>query len=73
MADEILLRVSEAARRLGIGRSLMYRLLFDGQVTSVKIGRSRRIPVGALEEFVRTKVGAIESFESRYQRTRLGR
>jgi len=56
MADEILLDVSEAARRLGIGRSLLYRLILEGHVLSVKIGRSRRVPVWALEEFVKTKV-----------------
>lgn len=56
MADEILLGVSEAARRLGIGRSLLYRLILEGHVQSVKIGRSRRVPVWALEEFVKTKL-----------------
>lgn len=56
MADEILLSVKEAARRLAICRSLLYRLMLEGQVLSVKIGRSRRIPLYALEEFVTTKV-----------------
>jgi len=55
MADEILLTVREAARRLGIGRSLLYRLMLEGQVLSVKIGRSRRVPVSALEEFAKKK------------------
>jgi excisionase family DNA binding protein len=60
MADEILLSVSEAARRLGIGRSLLYSLMLEGQVLSVKIGRSRRVPLCALEEFVKTKVADAE-------------
>jgi excisionase family DNA binding protein len=73
MADEILLRVSEAARRLGIGRSLLYRLMLGGQVVSVKIGRSRRVPVWALEEFVKTKMAEAEGVDFPLQVLRLGR
>lgn len=52
-ADErILLSVVEAAKRLGIGRSLMYELLGSGQVRSIHVGRLRKIPVAALSEFV---------------------
>jgi excisionase family DNA binding protein len=39
-----LLRIEEAADRLGIGRSLMYRLVLSGAVKSVPLGRLRRIP-----------------------------
>ncbi|HWO73727.1 MAG TPA: helix-turn-helix domain-containing protein [Dehalococcoidia bacterium] len=63
MGDEILLTVNEAARRLGIGRSLLYRLMLEGEVLSVKIGRSRRIPVLALEEFVKAKVAEAEGVD----------
>ena len=53
MSDErLLLTVPEAALRLGVGRSFLYRLVMAGEVRSVKLGRSRRIPVRALEEFV---------------------
>ena len=48
----LLLTVEEAADRLGIGRSLMYELLRDRQVTSVRIGRLRRVPAESLIEFV---------------------
>ena len=63
MADEILFSVSEAARRLGIGRSLLYRLILEGEVLSVKIGRSRRVPRCALEEFVKRKVADAEGVD----------
>jgi excisionase family DNA binding protein len=63
VADEILLSVREAARRLGIGRSLLYSLMLEGQVLSVKIGRSRRVPLCALEEFVKTKVTDAEGVD----------
>ena len=50
--DRLLLRVEEAAERLGIGRSLMYRLVLSGEVQSVPVGRLRRIPCEALTEYV---------------------
>jgi excisionase family DNA binding protein len=50
--DRLLLRIEEAASRLGIGRSLMYRLVLSGQVQSVPLGRLRRIPAEALREYV---------------------
>lgn len=48
----LLLRVEEAAERLGIGRSLMYHLIVTGAVESVPVGRLRRIPCEALDEYV---------------------
>ena len=47
--DKLLLRIEEAAKRLGIGRSLMYRLVLSGEVQSVPL---RRIPAEALREYV---------------------
>lgn len=48
----ILLRVEEAAHRLGIERTLMYALIQSGDVESVRLGRLRRVPVECLDEFV---------------------
>jgi excisionase family DNA binding protein len=48
----LLLRVEEAALRLGIGRTSMYRLVMTGEVESVQIGGLRRIPAPCLEEYV---------------------
>lgn len=50
----LLLTVEEAARLLSIGRPKMWRLIMAGEVVSVKIGGSRRIPNSALEDYVRT-------------------
>ena len=50
--QQLLLRVEEAAARLGIGRSLMYRLVLSGEVESVHVGRLRRIPAECLAEHV---------------------
>jgi len=50
--QRLLLTVSEAAQQLGIGRSLLYELLADGQVESIHVGRLRRIPIDALADFI---------------------
>jgi excisionase family DNA binding protein len=51
-AQRLLLTVQEAADRLGIGRSLLYELLADGQVESIHVGRFRRIPADALGTYI---------------------
>ena len=50
--QRLLLTVSEAAQQLGIGRSLLYELLADGEVESIHVGRLRRIPIDALADFI---------------------
>lgn len=47
-----LLRVEEVARRLKISRSTLYALLLSGEVPSLRIGRLRRIPSSALDEWM---------------------
>jgi excisionase family DNA binding protein len=48
----LLLTPEEAARRLSIGRTTIYALMASGDLSSVTIGRCRRIPVSALRSFV---------------------
>jgi excisionase family DNA binding protein len=50
--EKLLLSPSEAAAYLSIGRSKVYELMRLGELRSVKIGGSRRIPRAALGEFV---------------------
>lgn len=59
--NPVLLTVEDAAQALALGRTKVYELVESGALRSVKIGRSRRIPVQALGEFV----DAIHSGESR--------
>jgi excisionase family DNA binding protein len=47
-----LLTAEQAASALSICRTKVYELLRTGQLESVQIGSSRRIPVAALDEFV---------------------
>jgi excisionase family DNA binding protein len=51
-----LLTVKEAASILGIGRSTVYDLIYAGRIRSVKIGSSRRIRRGDLDDLVRDLV-----------------
>lgn len=51
-AEPLLLDVQEAARMVGIGRSKLYELIRKGHIPVVHIGRSVRVPVSALREFV---------------------
>lgn len=48
----LVLTVEEAAERLGVGRTLVYALVRSGEIESIAIGRLRRIPCDALEDFV---------------------
>lgn len=50
--DAVLLRVEEAAARLGIARTSMFKLIRTGEVRSVQVGRLRRVPVACLDEYV---------------------
>jgi len=56
----LLLTVEEAARLLSIGRPKMWQLIMTGEVLSVKIGASRRIPMTALEAYVRQLVASAD-------------
>lgn len=49
---KVLLTVDEAATALSLGRTYLYRLLMSKEIVSVKVGRVRRIPVAALNDYV---------------------
>jgi excisionase family DNA binding protein len=50
--EKLLLSPTEAAAQLSIGRSKVYELIRLGQLRSVKIGASRRIPQAAHADFM---------------------
>ena len=59
--EKILLTPEEAAEVLNIGRDKVYKLIRTGELASVKIGKSRRVPTDAVHQLVRdlaAKVGA---------------
>lgn len=51
MVDQIMVKVEEAGKLCGIGRSKMYELVRTGVVPSVKIGKSVRIRVTDLRHW----------------------
>lgn len=63
MSDEprLLLRIDEAARLLGLGRSKAYELVASGELPAVRIGRARRIPVAGLQAWVERRVAEQEA------------
>jgi excisionase family DNA binding protein len=48
----LLLRPEEVAQALGVGRTMVFELIRTGELRSVKIGKSRRIPIAAVREYV---------------------
>lgn len=48
----LLITITDAAAMLSISKAALYRLILQGQVRTIQIGRSRRIPVSALQEFI---------------------
>jgi len=53
-------RVPEAAEALGISRAFCYMLVQRGELPSVRIGSSIRVPAAALEEYIETLQAAAE-------------
>ncbi len=51
--EQQLFTVEEARTITRLGRSMLYEKLRSGELRSVTIGRSRRIPRAAIEDFVR--------------------
>ena len=50
--EKLLLSPEESADALGVCRSRVYHLMRTGELVSVKIGRSRRVPTLALRDYV---------------------
>lgn len=53
IAEAQTISVTEAARRLGIGRDLAYQAAGRGELPTVRIGRRILVPVAALEAMLR--------------------
>lgn len=46
----VLVSVEEAAAMLGVGRTAAWRLVYEGQLPSAKIGSRRLVPVAGVHE-----------------------
>lgn len=47
--QRLLYRVKEAAAMLAISPAGVYRLMASGQLETVRVGRTRRVPLSAIE------------------------
>jgi excisionase family DNA binding protein len=52
----LLLRPEEAARTLRVSRTEIFKLMRSGEIRSILIGRRRRIPVSALNDYIARKL-----------------
>lgn len=50
--EKMLFTAEETAQALGIGRTKVYDLIARAQIESVLIGKSRRVPRQAVENYV---------------------
>lgn len=66
--EKLLYTPVEAAHALGVSRSTIYILLAKGDVPSVRIGKSRRVPAEALRRYVEQLGAGLEA--DRQQRTK---
>ncbi|KMS57573.1 helix-turn-helix domain-containing protein [Sphingobium cupriresistens] len=56
--EPICVRVNEAARMIGVGRTKFYELIAAGEVETVKLGKATRITTASLHDLVRRQRGA---------------
>lgn len=54
--EKNLYKAAEVAERLGISRAFAYKLMRQGQITSVRIGRSIRVRPEDLSLFIKENV-----------------
>ena len=52
MTDKLLLTYIEVAHRLGVGRTMIWKMLRDGELTPIRIGRSVRFSAAQIERWV---------------------
>ena len=51
-AAPICVRVNDAARMIGVGRTKLYELISSGELETVKIGKATRITTASLHKLV---------------------
>lgn len=58
--EALAVSVPDAAARIGIGTTLCWRLIWQHQLPSIKVGRRVVVPVEALDEWVRVNTQPAE-------------
>lgn len=50
--EPICVRVNDAARMIGVGRTKLYELISTGELETIKIGKATRITTASLRKLV---------------------
>ena len=50
--DAICVRVNDAARMIGVGRTKLYELISSGELETVKLGKATRVTTASLHKLV---------------------
>lgn len=58
-----ILTVSDLQRLLNIGRSTAYRLIENGEIRCIRVGRTIRIPKKFVADFIENSIFAIEKIQ----------
>ena len=53
--DKLLLKPTEVAEILRIGRSLVYGMLASGELPSIRVGHCIRIPIESLQRWLKAQ------------------
>ncbi len=53
--EKLLLKPSEVAQILGIGRSLIYELIARREIPSIRLGRCIRVPSESLQRWLKAQ------------------
>lgn len=53
LSDQRFLTVAEVAAIMRVSRMTVYRMVHDGQIASIKVGRSFRVPKSAVDSYLR--------------------
>lgn len=56
MTEKMLLRASELVDALGVSRAKVYEMIASGELPSVRIGRSVRVPAASLERWIEVRL-----------------
>ncbi len=51
--EPICVRIDDAARMIGVGRTKLYELISCGELETIKIGKATRVTTASLHELVR--------------------
>ena len=51
--EPICVKINDAARMIGVGRTKLYELIASGEIEAIKLGKSTRITTTSLHKLVR--------------------